>query len=664
MATRNDVLAILDAGAQYGKLIDRKARELNVKTHLLPLNTSAEVLKNYQGIIISGGPTSVHVEEVDFDKKIWTCGVPVLGICYGMQLLAHTNEGKVETKYEREDGQYVVEVDTECPLFHGLDKNQEVLLTHGDTVVDPGKGMKVISKSGSLNAGIANIEKNLYGLQFHPEVDLSVNGKKILHNFLYRISGFSGTYTVKDRKKRAISSIQKAVGDKKVLMLVSGGVDSTVCCALLSEAIGPDRVVALHINNGFMRKNESLKVEKALTNIGIDLKVIGAEDRFYGSTTIINHGGKPYRTAKLCEVVNPEEKRKIIGDTFMHVAQDVIAELGFGDTEMLLAQGTLRPDLIESASTLASHTAQVIKTHHNDTELVRKLRTLGGVIEPLQSYHKDEVRILGRDLGLPDEIVWRQPFPGPGLSIRILCAREPFIDESFHRTNRIISYIVSKAMKTEEKIPDIDEKDKYLIDEFLKNLRDNEKHILKNYSDKIAATILPISTVGVQGDSRTYSYACALTCNGDPDWSILFILARLITRICHSVNRVVYIFGDLIPGPITQVTPTLLTSDVINLLQEVDEVVNQVLFRYDLVKRLSQVPVILIPITFSEIGLRSVVIRTFITEDFMTGRPAVPGKDVDISALNDILEGLKSFKEISRVAYDLTFKPPGTTEWE
>lgn len=614
-------LAILDAGAQYGKVIDRRIRELNVESELLPLSTPVEDLDHFQAFIISGGPESVYGDNAPkYDPRLLSLGIPVLGICYGMQLISHLGGGKVSKTQRREDGPCSIVVNSSSTLFRGLEQNQEVLMSHGDSVIEVPEGYKIIARSNGLIAGIENPKDKLYGVQFHPEVDLTVNGRIILGNFLYGIACFTGSYTIEDRQRKAIDYIKENVGNKDVLVLVSGGVDSTVCAALLAKAIPPEKIHAIHIDNGFMRLDESEKVKTVLDKIGIQLGVVDAAEDFYNGTTIL----KGKRTRPLREIVNPEEKRSIIGDQFMKVSQREIENLGFKPEEVVVAQGTLRPDLIESASQLASGNAATIKTHHNDTLLVRELRGKGRVIEPLRDYHKDEVRILGLELGLPEEIVWRQPFPGPGLAVRIICAEIPYITNDFDRINALL---------------------------------------IKYSSRDISATLLPIQTVGVQGDGRTYNYLVGLS--GKDDWNELMRMAREIPKEIHQVNRVAYIFGEMVNGPVTDITPTFLQRDVIKQLQLADDIVNRVLFKHNLLRSLSQVPVVSFPVNFEVYGNRSIAIRTFITNDFMTGVPAKPGRDIPEDALNEMVNGILSgVNNISRVVYDLTSKPPGTTEWE
>ncbi len=622
--SNKQLLGILDAGAQYGKLIDRSVRENGVESDLLPMNTPAEELaKKYRAIIISGGPESVYGENAPkYDPKIFELGIPILGICYGMQLLAHASGGKVEKLAKREDGPGTIKIQTDSLLFAGLEPEQSVLLTHGDSVSAVPAGFRVIAMSEELISGIENASKKFYGVQFHPEVDLTINGQKILSNFLYKIAEFDGSYTVEDREQKAISYIKQKVGQSHALVLVSGGVDSTVSAALVTKALGKDKVFALHIDTGFMRENESQTVKVALEKFGLNLRVINATEQFLHATTIID--GK--ETPPLNECLEPEQKRKIIGDTFMRVAEAALKEMHVPKDDVYLVQGSLRPDLIESASTAlkSSHKADTIKTHHNDTALVRQLRDSGRVIEPLGEYHKYEVRELGEKLGLPPELVWRQPFPGPGLAIRLLCANKPYMTTQF--------------------------------DEINQQLKQFEK-------GTYGATLMPVRTVGVQGDGRTYSYLAGIS--GPMNWPELLSIAQAIPKTIHSVNRIAYFFGEKIEGPVKEITPTTLNEESVGQLRKADAIVNQVLLKYDLSRAISQVPVVLFPVPFGTSGNRSIGIRTIITRDFMTGIPALPGKHIPVEAVQEMVDRILSeVPGISRVAYDLTSKPPGTTEWE
>jgi len=639
-------VAILDAGAQYCKVIDRRVRELNVESVIASMNTPAQNLLGYKALIISGGPASVYDADAPkydpdiFGKTFLSYGIPILGICYGMQLANHHFGGKVEGQIVvqdgkqvriREDGQDKIRIfQNQKGLFEGLSLEETVLLTHGDscTALAPGFYATSISANGII-ASIEDPARKIYGVQFHPEVDLTPNGKRIMSNFLYNIAGCDGTYTVEDRGEKAKTYIRSMTKGHKLKAFVSGGVDSTVGATLSFSAVGAENVDAIIVDNGFMREGEIEQVLASTGRIGMKLRVIDAKEGFANATTEIERKGNKqgYQTKPLNQVVAPEEKRRIIGDYFMKIA---MREMGMetlqSPAEYFLLQGTLRPDLIESASKLASAagTAAVIKTHHNDTPLVRAFRERGLIVEPLTEYHKDEVRQLGESLGLPAEIVWRQPFPGPGLAVRILCTEQPYITDKFEAING------------------------RLKDEFSK--------------DGIFATLLPMQTVGVQGDGRSYSYAACLS--GKQDWARLFEIAASIPKTIREVNRVVYAFGDTIDGPVTDVTTTHLTPDVISKIREADVVVNGKLVEYELIRQLSQVPVILAPVNFGKEGTHSVAIRTFITNDFMTGVPAVPGEKMPEKCLHEMVEQLLGVNGVSKILYDLTAKPPATTEWE
>ena len=627
----NDQIVIVDFGGQYAKLIDRRVRELGVKTIIVDRNKDITSIQHeIKGVILTGSPDSVSTKTVsENDKKLFSIGKPIFGICYGMQLMNYIFGGTVQKKAIREDGQDEISINlNDSDLFKNLNEKEEVLLTHGDSVDEIAAGFKVTAtSSNNIVVAIEDRTRQCYGVQFHPEVELTVHGNDIFSNFLFSITGVEKNYTIENREQIAIKEIQEKVGDNHVLVLVSGGVDSSVCAALIKKALPSEQIHCIHIDNGFMRKDESKNVLEALKALDINILFEDASETFYKGT---NKAG-----VTLDILTDPEEKRNIIGDTFMHVVSALVNRLNLREETTLLAQGTLRPDLIESASSVVSGSANKIKTHHNDSNLVRELRNKGRVIEPLKDYHKDEVRRLGESLGLPSHLVWRQPFPGPGLSVRCLCS--------------------NGTMNTEENL------------QIQRQIFEQFPAILEEYD----VNILPIRSVGVQGDERSYGFATCLSeksvekSTDSVNWPQLFKLAKEIPKVIHKVNRVVYCFGGGFSD--VHLVESYMSRANLALLREADAVVNDILLNNQLTVKLSQVPVVLIPITFSaeKDDKRSIVLRPFITSDFMTGTPAVPGVSaLSFSILQDIVDGVRKIEGISRVLYDLTAKPPGTTEWE
>jgi len=630
-------VAILDAGAQYGKLIDRRVRELHVESDMLPLDTPPEKLTGYGAIIISGGPGSCYEPNAPaFNKGVLKMGLPVLGVCYGYQLMNHCEGGEVKKASKREDLQETITLDCkESLLYAGLKEQETALLTHGDAVTKVAPSFRATAWSKGDVVGIECAARKLYGTQFHPEVDLTENGRLIIQNFLERISGIKPSFTPKSRHQAALDEIRATVGSKEILVLVSGGVDSSVCAALCREAVGPERVHAVHIDHGFMRKDESDDVQKALAKVDINLHMVRCGAEFAAAKTKTAKGKE---IGPLRDCTAPEDKRMIIGDTFMRVTEDTVRKLGIKENNVYLAQGTLRPDLIESGSHLASSKADVIKTHHNDTALVRALRDQGKIVEPLRDFHKDEVRELGTTLGLPKHLVWRQPFPGPGLAIRVLCS--------------------DGTPATPLPPADIDK----------------VKQLVKKHCPSMAYSVvqLPVLTVGVQGDCRSYKspIALSLPMGTDPSkikWNELFEIAKYVPAEVPTVSRTCFMWGPPLESDsegARDVTPTYCSVDVMDQLREADAIVTAAILENDLHYSLSQVPVVLFPASFGLKGHRSIALRPFITRDFMTGKPAIPGQDLPVQVLDEMVKKIGKVKGISRVVYDLTAKPPGTTEWE
>ncbi len=595
-------VAIMDFGAQYAKVIDRRVRELNIYSEIIDPKSSLDKLKEYDAIILSGGPNSVYKNKIKYNKNLFKLKKPILGICYGMQLINFHFKGKVNSSNVKEYGETIISTQP-CKLFKNLDENQEVLMSHGDSISKLGTGFEAIAKSNDIIAGIANEKNKIYGLQFHPEVDLTKNGKKMLENFLFEISDLKSNYTLTNRISSTLNEIKTIVKDNKILVLVSGGVDSAVTAALLIRALNEDQVYALHIDHGFMRKNESKSVCVALKDIGLkNLVHVNAKDKFFD---------------ELHKVTDPEKKRQKIGDLFMKIVDEEVEKLNL-PINTFIAQGTLRPDLIESASSLVTTKANKIKTHHNDSKLVREKRKLGLVLETNKDLHKDEVRKVGQLLGLPEYIVNRHPFPGPGLAIRIICADKPY-DKNYDKISKQI------------------------------------ENIVKPYNLK--SKLIPVRSVGVQGDHRSYSYVVGII--GKGHYPNLRELALKIPKKVHEVNRVIYFFEE--NSLDFKFHKTELNNENVNQLQEADFIVRQKFKKHNLMHKISQAVIVSLPIGISG---KTIVIRPFVTNDFMTGRPANWGEEVTIKCLKEIVKELKNLKGISNVAYDLTSKPPGTTEWE
>lgn len=494
-----EMIMVLDFGSQYNQLITRRIREFGVYSELHPHTITLEEIKAIKprGIILSGGPNSVYEENAfRCDEGIFELGIPVLGICYGMQLMTMHFGGVVERAKGREYGKALIQIKEGAPLFKDTPMEQTVWMSHSDLVKEAPEGFVTDAVNPSCPiAAISNKERKFYGVQFHPEVRHTQFGNELLKNFVFEICGCKGDWTMESFIDVEIEKIRKEVGDKKVLCALSGGVDSSVVAVLIHKAIG-DQLTCIFVDHGLLRKGEAESVMKTFRE-GFHMNVImvDAKDRFL---------------SKLKGVTDPEKKRKIIGNEFIYVFDDEAAKLQGIE---FLAQGTLYTDIIESGTA----TAQTIKSHHNVGGLPEDMEFK--LIEPLNTLFKDEVRALGTELGIPDEIVWRQPFPGPGLGIRVL------------------------GEITEEKLEIVRESDYILREEIKKAGLDKE---IWQYF-----TVLPnIRSVGVMGDGRTYDHTIGIRAVTSIDgmtsdwaripWDVLETISTRIVNEVEHVNRVVY----------------------------------------------------------------------------------------------------------------------------
>ena len=488
---------ILDFGGQYKELIARRVRECGVYSVVKPGDISLDKIREIDpiGIILTGGPNSVYEKESPHcDKAMFDMGIPVLGICYGMQLLSWSLGGEVAPCSSSEYGKTKMQVNTDSLLFAGLDPIQIGLMSHTDQVTKLPVGFKSIAHTVSCeNAAIENAAKKLYGFQFHPEVESTPNGTAMIRSFLYSVCGAKGDYDLKNLEQQFISDVKKQVGDAHVLLALSGGVDSSVCAALLSKAL-PGQLHCIFVDHGLMRKDEGNQVEAAFKNRDLDFIRVNAQDRFLKA---------------LAGVTDPEQKRKIIGTEFVRVFEDESKKL---PNVKFLAQGTIYPDVIESGGSKAA----TIKSHHNVGGLPKNMK-FEGIVEPLRSLFKDEVRALGRQLGLPRKFVERQPFPGPGLAVRIMGEITP------------------------EKLEILREADAIFREEAA-------RHRIK--ADQYFAVLTDTRSVGVVGDFRTYNYAIALravrtsdfmTCEYAPiSHKVLGTVSSRIVNEVKGAGRVVY----------------------------------------------------------------------------------------------------------------------------
>jgi len=497
MSSMFDTILVLDFGSQYTQLIGRRIREANVYSEILPFNAPVETIArhNPKGVILSGGPDSVYEPGAPVcDPKVFDLGVPILGVCYGMQLIAKELGGAVEPAARREYGPGEIEAAAASRLLNGL---RRVWMSHGDRVLEPPPGFAVTARSENAAAAIEHPGRSIFGIQFHPEVTHTENGAELLRRFIFEICRCRPDWTVGSFIDRAVARIRDQVGNGRAICAISGGVDSTVAAVLVSRAIGK-RLTGVFVDNGLLRKNEFAKVFAVLQDrLQLNVRGVDASSRFLEA---------------LAGVSEPEKKRKIIGAEFIRVFEEEAARVGSVD---FLVQGTLYPDVIESVSVKGP--SQTIKSHHNVGGLPERMRLK--LVEPLRDLFKDEVRQVGLELGLPEEMVWRQPFPGPGLAVRIM------------------------GDVTREGIRLLQEADDIVVSEI-------KKAGLYRQIWQCFGVLLPVKSVGVMGDHRTYDHTLAIravhsTDGMTADWvrlpyDVLSVISNRIVNEVKGINRVVY----------------------------------------------------------------------------------------------------------------------------
>ena len=607
MAASPERILVLDFGGQYAHLIANRVRRLNVYSEIVLPSNPPDDLGGVRGLILSGGPSSVYdPDQPPYDPAWFDTGLPTLGLCYGHQLLAKHLGGEVASAGHQEYGIARLRVERAEGILRGLGPTEQVWMSHGDSVTRTPNGFETIGATGDCPiAAMGDMRRNVYGVQFHPEVTHTPNGMAMLDNFLDMCTS-ERSWTMDRFIDDSQARIREQVEDRNVFLLVSGGVDSSVAFALLTRALGEERVVGLHVDNGFMRKDESKLVERAMGAAGFgNLHVTDASETFLDA---------------VAGVVDPQEKREIIGDTFIRVQRDEAARLGLGGDDWLLGQGTLYPDIIESGGT--EHAA-VIKTHHNRVDIIREMIAENRVVEPLDQLYKDEVRQVGRSLGIDEALVRRHPFPGPGLAVRCLCSdgsADPVEEPARAQTREIAA--------------------RYGLD----------------------GDILPARSVGVQGDFRTYAHPAVVS--GDAGWETLERLSTALTNGVRAVNRVVWLVrpsgttatefaGDIAPRAAT------LDGQRLDLLREADDITMRALAEFGRMDDIFQFPTILVPLGLRP-GGESVVLRPLESTDVMTARFA-PLPPEALCAMADRIAGLPG---IDAVLYDVTHKPPATMEWE
>ncbi len=622
-------IVVLDFGSQYAHLIAKRFRMLGYYSEIALPSADLSVFEGAKGIIFSGGPSSVYDEKVpEFNEKILTLPLPILGLCYGHQLMSKSYGGNVGKADVGEFGfaqLNLTDAGKQSPLFKGVSSVTQVWMSHQDAVLSLADGFEVIGSTKDCQfAALQNLSKKRFSLQCHCEVKDTPEGNKIFKNFA-DICGMEINWDEDTVLNHIMDSIKTDAKDKNVLLFLSGGVDSTVAFALLNKALGQDRVLGLHIDNGFMRKNESKNVADAYKKFGFN-------------NFIVEDASQSFLDA-IKGLTDPQKKRMAVGENFITVRDRVVAQQKLDEDKWMLAQGTLYPDIIESGGTKNSNT---IKTHHNRVEGIQKLIAQGMIIEPLKDLYKDEVRAIGKKLGLDDELVMRHPFPGPGLSINVLCSDG-----------------------------NLSEADKKEIDDANKELNSIElHHFCEHCTASLERFVLPVKSVGVQGDFRTYRFPAVLRfskdekdgfCHFPKHWKKIEDTSSDITNAAKLINRCVICLWQ---------NPKIKDSDMklqegycdkrrLDQLREVDNIVLTNLHKAGWYDRIFQHLTIDIPYA-SSADRASFVLRPVCSEDVMTARFA----QLDRELLLNIVKEISELGFVDAIYYDCTNKPPATFGWE
>ena len=621
-------IVVLDFGSQYAHLIAKRFRMLGYYSEIALPSSDLSVFENCRGIVFSGGPSSVYDEKVpEFNSQILNLDIPVLGLCYGHYIVQLGYGGKVSKADVGEFGfaELKLNPDVKSPLFEGIDCVQQVWMSHQDGVFSLGEGFEAVGSTKDCPfAATQNLSKKRFSLQFHCEVKDTPCGDKIFENFA-KFCKMEKNWDQDTVLQVILDGIKKDAKDKKVLLFLSGGVDSTITFALLNNALGQERVLGLHIDNGFMRKNESKNVSEAYKKFGFN-------------NFIVEDASNVFLDA-VKGLTDPQKKRMAIGETFISVRNKVVEKLNLNEDDWLLAQGTLYPDIIESGGTKNSNT---IKTHHNRVQGIQNLIEKGLIIEPIKELYKDEVRTIGKKLGLDDSLVMRHPFPGPGLSINVLCNSEKALSEKDE-----------KEFLSAQK-----ELDSVVLDQFCENCL---KFIKKS--------VIPCRSVGVQGDFRTYRFPACLTFK--PEGNGFFHIPKnreklesassSITNSSKFLNRTVIKLyqNPLLKDEDFHLQRGFCTKDRLDQLREVDNIVLQNLHSSSWYDKIFQHLTIDLPYAASE-NHASFVLRPVCSEDVMTARFAWFPKEL----IEKILSEIASLDFVDAVYFDITNKPPATFGWE